>query len=109
MSVNEMRGEVALTVNGERHVMRLTLGALAMLEGEVGASSLTEIVARYEGESVRAGDIIALLRAGLWGGGFEISNAELARAEIKGGPLEAARAAARLLHLAFSPPQATPT
>lgn len=104
-----MRGEVALTVNGERHVMRLSLGALAMLEGEVGASSLTEIVSRYESESVGAGDILALLRAGLWGGGVEISPAELAHADIAGGPLEAARAAARLLHLAFSLPQTAQT
>jgi hypothetical protein len=34
---NPWSGEVALRLNGERHVAKLTLGALAELEAQLGA------------------------------------------------------------------------
>ena len=46
----------------------------------------------------------ALVAAGLRGGGFEITAAEVLTAEIEGGPLAAARAAAELLARAFTLP-----
>jgi len=102
---NPYTGEVALTLDGERRVAKLTLGALAELEARMEADSLTDLVARFEGDRLRARDVLALICAGLRGGGWDGDLPDLLRAEITGGPLEAARVAARLLALAFQPPR----
>lgn len=101
---NPWRGDVALVVDGERHVMRLTLGALVALEAELEADSLVALVERYEGGTFSTKDVLALLRAGLAGGGADEVAAGLASAEIEGGPVIAARAAAELLARAFTVP-----
>ncbi|AHM04746.1 GTA protein ORFG10 [Roseibacterium elongatum DSM 19469] len=98
---NPHAGEVALVIDGQRHVARLTLGALAELEDRLGAGSLPALVERFEGEGPRAGDVLALICAGLRGGGWQGDLRDLAHAEIEGGVIEAARVAARLLALAF--------
>ncbi len=100
---NPWTGEVALVVDGERHVAKLTLGALAELEARLGAGSLTEMVSRFEGEAPKSSDVLALVCAGLRGGGWQGDLGDLLHAEIEGGVLEAARVAARLLMLAFRP------
>jgi len=48
--------------------------------------------------------VLALLLAGLRGGGWQGTAADLASAEIAGGPVEAARVAAELLTRAFTVP-----
>lgn len=102
---NPQAGEVALAVDGRRRVMRLTLGALAELEHELGADSLVALAERFETGAFRARDLLALLVAGLRGGGWpEVTGDDLAGAEIEGGPLGAARAAAELLARTFSGP-----
>ena len=100
---NPWTGEVALVVNGERHVAKLTLGALAELEDRLGAGSLTELVARFEGDGLKSADVLALVCAGLRGGGWRGDLRDLLHAEIEGGLIEAAAVAARLLVLAFQP------
>ena len=102
MSANHWAGEVALTVDGRPLALRLTLGALAELESALGAGSLAEIAARFDGGAVRAADVAAIIRAGLRGGGHEV---DLTTAEIEGGPMAAARVAARLLARAFALPE----
>ena len=104
--VNPYRGEVALTLNGERHVMRLTLGALAGLEARMGAASLTALVQRFETGHAAATDVAALLAAGLTGGGTSMGEEEVLAADIDGGPIVAVRAAAQLLAVSFSMPRA---
>ena len=47
--VNPYAGEVALILDGQRHVAKLTLGALAELEAALNAGSLVELVERFEG------------------------------------------------------------
>lgn len=98
---NPWTGEVALVVNGEPRVMKLTLGALAELEAALEESSLVSLVQRFEGGSFSVRDVLALLAAGLKGGGHAFSAAELAEADIAGGPMQAARVAAELLARAF--------
>ena len=100
---NPWRGEVSLVVDGVPYVMRLTLGALAALEAELGEASLIALVERFELHKFGVADVIALLRAGLVGGGHSEVAARIAEAEIDGGPVVAAQAAARLLVLAFAP------
>ena len=67
--VNRYRGEVVLVLDGQTHVMRLTLGALAELEEALGSDSLLAMVQRFETGQFRARDVLALLVAGLRGGG----------------------------------------
>lgn len=106
MSANPWAGEVALVVNGERRRMKLTLGALAELEASLGAEGLIPLVERFEAGRFGARDVAALLAAGLRGGGCEATADDLLAAEIEGGPLAGARAAAELLARAFSLPAA---
>jgi len=103
---NPWSGEVALVIDGERRVMKLTLGALAELEAALGADSLVALVERFEGGRFRTADVLKLLMAGLHGGGHPTTAEALMRAEIAGGPGAAARAAADLLALAFGLPEA---
>ncbi|MGR3572449.1 gene transfer agent family protein [Brevirhabdus sp.] len=104
MSANPWAGEVGLTLDGRAHVLKLTLGALAGLEARLGAETLPALVERFEQGRFAARDVLELVAAGLRGGGWRGEMADLLEADIKGGPVEAARVAARLLSLAFAPP-----
>lgn len=101
---NPWTGEVALVVDGQQRVLKLTLGALAELEQELGAGSLVEMVQRFEGGAFSSGDVLALIVAGLRGGGADVTRADMLRSEIAGGPMAAARVAAELLARAFMVP-----
>ena len=102
--VNAWAGEVAIWLDGQRHVAKLTLGALAELEASLEAGSLVDLVERFEGGQVRTRDVLALVVAGLRGGGWNGTAADLRTVVIGGGPVEAARAAAELLARAFALP-----
>ncbi|MHA6344495.1 GTA-gp10 family protein [Roseivivax sp. CAU 1761] len=84
--------------------MRLTLGALAELEQALGAGSLVALAERFERGGFSSRDVIAVLAAGLRGGGGA-ALPDPAAAEIAGGPMAAARAAAELLARAFALPE----
>ena len=101
---NPWTGEVALTIDGERHVLKLTLGALAELEESLAEPSLVELVERFEQGRFSSRDVLALIVAGLRGGGWRGSSLDLVSAEIAGGPVEAAKVAGQLLVRAFSLP-----
>ncbi|WP_147125205.1 gene transfer agent family protein [Shimia ponticola] len=98
---NPFAGEVALVLDGRRHVCKLTLGALAELEHSMGEDSILCLVERFEQGRFSARDILALVAAGLRGGGWKGDQADLLTAEVGGGMAEAARVAARLLVVAF--------
>lgn len=100
--MNRWRGEVGLTLDGQPHVMRLSLGALAGLEARLGAEGLMPLVERFENGEVRSEDLIALLFAGLEGGGWAGTEADLRKARIEGGAIGAAEAGARLLKATFT-------
>lgn len=102
---NPYRGEVALVVNGEQHVMRLSLGSLATLEAQMNEDSLMSLVERFEAGNFKTMDLITLLCTGLKGGGWNGTVDDLLGAEIEGGPLGAARAAGALLSVTFGAPQ----
>ena len=101
---NPWAGEVEIAVNGERHVAKLTLGALAELEAVLGAGSLVELAERFESGRFASRDVLLLVVAGLRGGGWRGTADDLMTAEIAGGPVGAARAAAELLARAFAAP-----
>ncbi|MEO0681857.1 MAG: GTA-gp10 family protein [Pseudomonadota bacterium] len=100
---NPVRGEAAITVEGRARRMRLSLGALAELEAAIDAGGLAALAERFEGGAFTTRDLIALLGAGLRGGGWDVSDRELANMEIEGGAAGAARAGARLLAATFAP------
>lgn len=101
---NPWTGDVPVFLNGERHVMRLTLGALAELEAGLEADNLVAMVERFEGGAFSTRDVLAVIVAGLRGGGWSGDVRDLLTAEIEGGPVEAARLAGQLLARAFAFP-----
>lgn len=103
--VNRFRGDVALVVDGTHYVARLTMGALVELEEGLDETSLVGLVERFESNRFSSRDVVALLGAGLRGGGAQISDTALMAAEIEGGPIAASQAAAQLLARAFVVPE----
>lgn len=101
---NPWAGEVTLVIDGQPHVARLTLGALAELEARLETGTLVDLVTRFEGGRFSGRDVLALIAAGLRGGGWTGTEADLLAADIEGGPLVAARKAAELLARAFALP-----
>lgn len=99
--VNPLRGEVEVILDGTAYSARLTLGALAGLEHGLGEASLLDLAERFETARFSGNDVVAVLAAGLKGGGWTGSTEDLLTADIAGGPMAAARAAAQLLALAF--------
>lgn len=103
---NPWAGEVALVIDGQRRVLKLTLGALAELEAGLAEGSLIDLVERFEAGRFSSRDVLMLIVAGLRGGGWQGRASDLMQAEIEGGPMGAARAAAELLARAFALPDA---
>jgi hypothetical protein len=104
---NPYAGEVALWLDGRRQVLKLTLGTLAELEATMEADSLVGLVERFETGSYSVRDVLALIVAGLRGGGWQGGAEDLRTLEIRGGTVEAARVAAQLLARAFAQPGMT--
>ncbi|MDO5704101.1 MAG: gene transfer agent family protein [Paracoccus sp. (in: a-proteobacteria)] len=102
---NPMTGEVEVVLDGEIRTAKLTLGALAELEHALQAESLLALVERFEAGRFSARDVIAVLVAGLRGGGWAGRADDLLSADIGGGSLAAARLAAELLARAFRLPE----
>ncbi|MFN4057499.1 MAG: gene transfer agent family protein [Roseinatronobacter sp.] len=103
---NPYSGEVVLVLNDQPHRLRLTLGALAELEAALSEDSVLAMVERFEQGRFSSRDVLALIVAGLRGGGWQGQAADLLTAEIAGGFSQAARVAAQLLARAFAPPDA---
>ncbi len=103
--VNALAGEVEIVLNGKARVCKLTLGALAELETALGEGSVVGLIERFESGRYSGSDLLALVVAGLRGGGWTGSASDLMTAEIKGGLTEAARVAAEVLVRAFAVPK----
>ena len=99
---NPHAGEVQVVIDGIPRVAKLTLGALAELEAALGDDTLIALVGRFEAGDVSSRDVLALLVAGLRGGGWPVTAPDLLTSDIAGGPLGAVKAAAELLARAFA-------
>jgi hypothetical protein len=99
--VNSLRGEVALSVEGRAHVLRLSLGALAELEAALEAEGLVDLADRIDRGGLRATDVVAVLTAGFRGAGAAVTREEVAAMAFDGGAAAAAKAATALLRAAF--------
>jgi hypothetical protein len=101
---NPWTGEAEVRIDGVPYVCKLTLGALAELEAGLGEGSLIDLIRRFEGSAFSSRDVMAVVVAGLRGGGWQGTADDLMSAEIAGGPVGAAQLAATLLARAFAPP-----
>lgn len=99
---NPWAGEVTLVLDGQPRVCKLTLGALAELEAALQADTLVGLVQRFESGAYSTRDVLALIVAGLRGGGWDGTAQDLRTAEIEGGVMRAAQVAAELLARAFA-------
>jgi hypothetical protein len=82
---NRHRGEIAATFDGRSYTLCLTLGALAELEAALAAGDLMGLARRFEAGRLSANDAIAIIGAGLRGGGNDIDDATVARMTTDGG------------------------
>ncbi|MFS8180777.1 gene transfer agent family protein [Pseudovibrio denitrificans] len=103
--VNRRRGEVLAELGGQKHILVLTLGALAELEDTLNCTSLQQLTERFSEGHLSAADIIKVLGAGLRGGGLIIENEEVAELSHEGGVAALAKLAGELLVATFSPRQ----
>lgn len=102
---NPWAGEVEITLDGQRHVAKLTLGALAELEAGIGENGgMIAMVERFEAGRFSSRDVLAVIVAGLRGGGWQGRAEDLRTVQIGGGPMGAAKQAAELLARAFAVP-----
>ncbi|WP_394196578.1 gene transfer agent family protein [Litoreibacter albidus] len=99
---NPWAGEVRLTLDGKARELRLTLGALAELEGELTGETVLDLIERFEAGRFSTRDVLALIVAGLRGGGWRGVAGDLVSADIEGGLLECTKVAAQLLARAFT-------
>jgi hypothetical protein len=102
MAANRRRGEISATLDGREWRLCLTLGALAELETAFGVDDLSQLAQRFAGGRLAARDIIAIVGAGLRGGGGAVSDAEVAAMAIDDGVAGFARLTAELLQATFA-------
>jgi hypothetical protein len=98
---NRQRGEIEAVIDGERRILCMTLGALAELETAFGVDNIAELAGRFAGGRVGTRDVMAIIAAGLRGGGNLVDDGDLADLRVEGGISGAIRLAARLLESAF--------
>ena len=103
---NRQRGEIEAVIDGERRILCMTLGALAELETAFGVDNIADLAGRFAGGRIGTKDVMAILAAGLRGGGNVVDDGELLDCRVDGGIGGAIGLAARLLDSAFSPEQA---
>ena len=105
---NRRRGEVALDLGGARYTLCLTLGALAELEAACGAADLGALAERFGTGRLSSADLLAVLSAGLRGGGHPMGAAEIAALPLPDGLEPVVRAVADLLVATFGAAPANP-
>ena len=100
--INPQRGEISAMLDGKPLKLVLTLGALAELEHALGAGDLAALAARMSSGTLSARDCIAIIGAGLRGGGHDIGNDEVELMAADGGARGFVDIVARLLKATFS-------
>ena len=78
--LNRHRGEVAVTIDGVAHPLRLTLQALAEMESAFGVADLAALGARLSSGRLSAADVPRLLGPPLRAAGAPFDEAAIARA-----------------------------
>lgn len=105
MAANARRGEIGARLDGKDYKLCLTLGALAELETALAASDLIALGERFSSGRLSARDMIAVIGAGLRGGGHVISDVDVGALQAEGGVAGFAQIAASLLLATFGGPE----
>ena len=100
---NRVRSEIEAVIDGERRILCMTLGALAELETAFGVETIGDLATRFSGGRIGTRDVMAIIAAGLRGGGNLLENRELGEMRVEGGLGGAVSLAATLLASAFAP------
>jgi Phage tail tube protein, GTA-gp10 len=98
---NLHRGEVEAELDGAKHTLVLTLGALAELEAAFGDADMLALAARFESGRLASCDCILIIGAGLRGAGHAITDEEVADMQTEGGVAGFVDIVARLLTATF--------
>jgi hypothetical protein len=98
---NRYRGEIDAEIGGTSRRLRLTLGSLADLEAAFGAEDMADLARRFTGGTLKAGDAVTVIAAGLRGGGEAVTDAEVAAMPVDGGAAAYASIVVRLIAATF--------
>lgn len=98
---NARRGEIEADLGGVRRRLVLTLGGLAELEAHFDAGDLVALAERFSTGRLSAGDLAAVIGAGLRGAGEAITDREAANLAVDGGASAYARIVSDLLSATF--------
>ena len=105
---NAVRGEICAELDGKNWTLCLTLGALAHLESELDIGSLNALAARISEGELKSSDLLAIIHAGLLGGGHTLAKEEVAEMRVKGGVNGYANIVANLMKATFLPREEEP-
>lgn len=104
MSANRRRGEIEATLDGEPHVLCLTLGALAELESAFAVDDLGALVERFSTGRFSARDLTRIVGAGLRGAGSDVRDDHVQAMSTPGGAAGFALIVKELLEVTFGQP-----
>jgi Phage tail tube protein, GTA-gp10 len=99
---NRHRGEIEAELGGQKHILCLTLGALAEIEHAYGGEDLIAIAERFESGRIKASDAIRVIGAGLRGAGAPYTDEEVSKLTVAGGAAGYLRIVADLLKATFT-------
>lgn len=74
---NRHRGEITAYFGGNPYRLCLTLGALAELEDRLGEEDILALARRFEDGRISARAALAVIAAGLHGGGHDLSDTDI--------------------------------
>ena len=98
---NKHRGEIEASLDGAKHRLVLTLGALAELETAFGDADMLALATRFESGRLSANDCVKIIGAGLRGAGYSASDEDVAQMQAEGGAAGFVDIVARLLTATF--------
>lgn len=98
---NRHRGEINAVLNDRQWTLCLTLGALADLEDYFKVDDLPSLAERLSSGKLSAGDVQAILLAGLRGGGHDVDTEEVAEMRTPNGATGYAAIVSELLIASF--------
>ncbi|MGL4494870.1 MAG: gene transfer agent family protein [Beijerinckiaceae bacterium] len=105
---NARRGEIDVSIAGQRLRLCLTLGALAEIETALGAAGLQALGQRLTQGDLAARDLIAIIGAAARGGGETVSETDIAQWTCADAIEDMAAAVTRLFAAAFLRGDANP-
>jgi hypothetical protein len=98
---NLKRGEIEAILDGRTYRLCLTLGALAELEGGLGATDLVALAERFENNRLSSRDILRIIGCGLRGAGHALDDDMVSKMKVSGGLAGYVQIAADLLAATF--------